>query len=246
VCTVLVFIGQDHPIVSVLLSIFFLILGVLCLYLVRKNHRVRPLLSEGWSPLFGAMAVSCATGIVLDEFVSRYDGFAMLAIMVGGLPGSVGSIFVSRLSTALHQAASVIASTSLPGSTSSRFKPNSGTTMPPNMRIIVFTLFLVTLPIEVIFLTLMRVLGWVTLPLAFLCFAVIFFCVAVIASLVISQHLTIFLWSKGLDPDSYALPLQSSLVDLAGQLLLVACYELATVMGLHVSSASSAVAALGS
>jgi hypothetical protein len=52
---------------------------------VRQNEHVRPLLSTGWSPLLGAVVVSSASGRVLDAFVSRYEGYAMLAVVFGGM-----------------------------------------------------------------------------------------------------------------------------------------------------------------
>lgn len=50
-----------------------------------------------------------------------------------------------------------------------------------------------------------------------------------------SQLITTLLWKRGLDPDMYALPCQSALTDLVGQLLLVACYELASLLGAQVA-----------
>jgi solute carrier family 41 len=55
-----------------------------CFIYTLRNERVRPLLKEGWSPLFIAMAISSGTGIVLDMFVSRYEGFALLAVVISG------------------------------------------------------------------------------------------------------------------------------------------------------------------
>jgi solute carrier family 41 len=55
-----------------------------CLLLTRRNTHVTPLLTQGWAPLLGAMIISSATGIVLDVFVSRYLGFALLAVVISG------------------------------------------------------------------------------------------------------------------------------------------------------------------
>jgi solute carrier family 41 len=52
--------------------------------LTRRNLHVRELLTHGWSPLLGAMIISSGTGIVLDLFVSRYKGFALLAVVISG------------------------------------------------------------------------------------------------------------------------------------------------------------------
>jgi solute carrier family 41 len=59
-------------------------LAIGCFMYALRNEHVRPLLREGWSPLFIAMAISSGTGIVLDMFVSRYEGFALLAVVISG------------------------------------------------------------------------------------------------------------------------------------------------------------------
>ena len=59
--------------------------------------------------------------------------------------------------------------------------------------------------------------------------------VKITISLLVAQILTKLLWRRGLDPDMYALPCQSALTDLVGQLLLVACYEVASLLGVKVA-----------
>lgn len=54
-------------------------------FVTRRNLHVRDLLKEGWVPLFAAMVISSGTGIVLDTFVARYEGFALLAVVISGL-----------------------------------------------------------------------------------------------------------------------------------------------------------------
>jgi hypothetical protein len=83
----------------------------------------------------------------------------------------VGSIFVSRLSTSLHAAA--LSLTPLPS-------PNSSTRYAePSPRVVMLTLLVVTLPVEIIFLAVLRALGWLHLPFIFVAFSVLFFCCAV-------------------------------------------------------------------
>lgn len=50
-------------------------------------------------------------------------------------------------------------------------------------------------------------------------------------SLVIARFLTRWLWSKNRDPDFYALPIHSAMMDLIGQLLLVLCFEIVSSLG---------------
>lgn len=40
----------------------------------------------------GAMIISSATGLVLDRSVNRYKGFALLAVSITGMAGSIGAI----------------------------------------------------------------------------------------------------------------------------------------------------------
>lgn len=42
------------------------------------------------------------TGVVLETYVNKYPGYALLAPVMTAITGSAGSIFVSRISTALH------------------------------------------------------------------------------------------------------------------------------------------------
>ncbi|KAG1865378.1 hypothetical protein F4604DRAFT_1881974 [Suillus subluteus] len=196
-------------------GILTILSATICVLLVRRNKSVKDLLYQGWIPLFGAMAISCASGIVLDMFVSRYKGFPLLAIAISGLPGSVGSIFVSRLSTALHTAS---ANTYLHKSE-------------PSPKLVMVTFILITVPIVILFLCLLRASGWLKFSLIFAILLVLFFCCAVFTSLVLARSLTDLLWSRGFDPDIYALPIHSALVDLVGQVLLVLCFEIVSYLG---------------
>nr|GAT56482.1 Mg transporter [Mycena chlorophos] len=176
------------PIPSVIL-ILLILFAVSCGLYTRRNRLVAPLLTQGWSPLLAAMIISSGTGIVLDLFVSRYSGFALLAIVISGLPGGVGSIFASRLSTSLHAAKLGADGDHAP-------KPKS-----PSDWVVMLTLLAVTIPVEILFLTLLTVFGWLDLPFVFAAFSVLFFCIAVAASLLLARWLVQFLWARNLDPD---------------------------------------------
>ncbi|KAJ3728229.1 solute carrier family 41 member 1 [Lentinula raphanica] len=204
-------------VVAVLVSFFF------CLAATYRNTYVKDLIKQGWVPLFGAMIISSTTGIVLDLFVSRYEGFALLAVVISGLPGSVGSIFISRLSTALHTVA-------LSAAPSGTLRPSRHSSE-PSSNLVMVILILITIPVEIIFLSVLHGLGWLHPPFLFIAFSVVFFCCAVTASLFIARLLTHFLWARNLDPDTYALPIHSALMDLIGQLLLVLCFEIVTLLG---------------
>jgi solute carrier family 41 len=161
--------------------------------ITRRNSYVGHLLFQGWSPLFAAMIISCGTGIVLDLFVSRYEGFAVLAIVISGryylfyseilshmvslgLPGNVGAILVSRLSTALH--AAEISQSALPSSSTDHVNGH-GSTAQPTTRLVMCCLLAVTIPIEIAFLITLRAIGWLHVPAIFLIYSLAFFCLTV-------------------------------------------------------------------
>ncbi|KAF5365558.1 hypothetical protein D9757_010905 [Collybiopsis confluens] len=212
-----------NTLLPTIVVIFVLISFGFCLAATYRNLYVRNLIKQGWVPLFGAMIISSSTGIVLDLFVSRYEGFALLAVVISGLPGSVGSIFISRLSTALH----TVALSAAPNGT---FRP-SKKSMEPSSNLVIISLIVITIPVEIIFLSVLHGLGWLHPPFLFIAISVLFFCCAVTASLFIARLLTNFLWSRNLDPDIYALPIHSAFMDLIGQLLLVLCFEIVTLLG---------------
>lgn len=68
------------PILMALLSLGT-VLAVTC---TLRNTFVRPLILMGWTPLLGSIIISCGSGIVLDRFVDRYEGFGLLSIIIGG------------------------------------------------------------------------------------------------------------------------------------------------------------------
>ena len=85
----------------------------------------------------------------------------------------MGSILISRISTSLHSAVSA-----LPSASRSTNKWDGGRTK-PSLGLVMGTLFVVTLPIEIGFLGVLRGVGWLEIPFLFIGFYVMFFCVTV-------------------------------------------------------------------
>ena len=174
-----------NTVLPLILLILIVLEGIACGYLVYHNRHVRDLVKQGWVPLFGAMLISSSTGIILDHFVKQYNGYAVLAIVIGGatrkvsintrltmytgLPGGIGAVFVSRLSTALHAAHDSL----------TLHPPENKNAHQPSTRLISLTLLLITLPIEITFLITLRAIGWLQVPAVFIFFSIFFFCTAV-------------------------------------------------------------------
>jgi solute carrier family 41 len=117
---------------------------------------------------------------------------------MAGLPGSVGSILVSRLSTSLH-AAALTSSLAISNPLSAHARTPSIHALeragPPKLRkepdtqLVMTTLLLVTIPIEVVFLGTIHALGWLHLPMLFVAFAVVFFFCAVFLFIFLSLEI---------------------------------------------------------
>ncbi|KAI5476232.1 magnesium transporter [Pseudohyphozyma bogoriensis] len=201
-------------------GVFLLLLGAIALNTVItfRNAYVQELLSVGWTPLILAMIISSGSGVILEAYVNDFEGFALFAPVLTAVTGNAGSIFVSRISTALH---------------ASRKE---------HYIFVSIALFVITIPTLMVFL----VFVWITnqAPVTFV-FAIGFLvCVGLqtIISLVVGYFLCIVLWKKDYDPDVYALPLLSSLLDLTGQLMLVGVFSVARLFSGTPSDAAGDVA----
>lgn len=144
-------------------------------------------------------------------------------------------------------AASAISRDALPSSSGpSRHEPSPRTVM--------LVLLLVAMPVGLVYFLILRLSGWLATAFAFSMIALFFLCIAVspclskpltradvlvlqiTISLIVAYYITNYLARHGYDPDMYALPIHSAILDLVGQLLLVSSFEVASALGLNVRS----------
>ncbi|WWD07605.1 hypothetical protein V865_005706 [Kwoniella europaea PYCC6329] len=191
---------------------------------VMRNEWVKNVAKGGWVPLIGAMLISSGTGMVLAKGVGKYRGFALLAISMTGLTGSIGAIHANRLSTSLHTLLHPKPHSETLSSSSSSINHHGLTPFQSAM-----TLYLIAFPCQAAFLGFVSWAGWIDINLGLAGWA----CYALTTgiSLVLAHWMTLFFWSKDLDPDSYTLPIHSALVDFLGQLLLMLAYEICIWQG---------------
>ncbi|MBW0515699.1 hypothetical protein O181_055414 [Austropuccinia psidii MF-1] len=198
-----VFIKYTHPLLTTLiLGILISSIG-LNLLVTAKNTYVQKYLAIGWLPLFIAMLISICSGLVLEKFITQIHGFATIAPVLTGICGNIGSISVSRISTALHS--------------QNRLEP---------IHQVGSILMLLSVAI------LSGFASWTSSTENNSKFNISFFLGFTLCaiwcslfSLVLANVLTNQLWNFGYDPDVYAIPLLSSIVDLVGQLSLVLTYS---------------------
>ncbi|WAR56497.1 hypothetical protein PtB15_7B346 [Puccinia triticina] len=221
-------------------------------YLTVRNGYVRGFLGVGWTPLFVAMAISTCSGLVLEKVVVSLPGFAAVAPVLTGICGNIGTISVSRISTALHaSAASRQQAAHNTGQDGFLKLPNhdyddldddegddweidgpeidilepppSSSTQEPACKVALVLLLLSTAILAGFALINMGRAGF---DLGF--FVGFMLCVlwTSAVSLLAAYHLTHLLWTRNLDPDIYAIPLLSSSIDLIGQASLVLTFLL--------------------
>ncbi|KAF9362778.1 hypothetical protein BGX34_005505 [Mortierella sp. NVP85] len=169
----------------VILLVALLSLIPVWVYYVRKNKFVSEVAKEGWGPVFSAMVIASTAGLTLEQYINRYPGMAMISPVLNGLTGNIGSIYASRISTSLHA------------------------NVKENFRATERTLFLVHIPIEILFITIIGVLnlGDVQWSVSVVVgYAVVALTLVVIA-LALAKWITMTFWRWGFDPDNYALPI---------------------------------------
>ncbi|KAH9810948.1 hypothetical protein DFH28DRAFT_1033125 [Melampsora americana] len=161
-----------------------------------RNRFVQDFLKNGWVPLFAAMFISTITGLLMERFVNAYDGYAMVVLLLTGLSGNIGTIFVSRISTALH-----------------------ARTSEPSLKVGA-VLMTIAVSVLLVSVTYAGKRGYVELTFDFFFGFTICTILSTLMSLTLAYQLSHKLWAWGYDPDVYAIPLLTSLIDLASQILL--------------------------
>ncbi|KAF9354395.1 hypothetical protein BGX34_011033 [Mortierella sp. NVP85] len=193
------FIRTPFPLICLII-----LLGMIPAWIVyiRRNKFVSEVAKEGWGPVFAAMVISSSAGLILERYINDYPGLALISPVLNGLTGNIGSIYASRISTALH------------------------VNVKENHRETEKILFLVHIPIQILFLAIIGPLklGHIQWSVGMVFgYALVALCL-VIASLIMARWMTHMFWKWGYDPDNYVLPILTSLIDVIGTALLVVAF----------------------
>lgn len=176
--------------------------------MIYRNEYVKDLLTIGWVPIFSAMLISSCAGMILERFIEKDAGMALLSPVFNGIGGNISCIYASRISTALHA-----------GTEESYTK-------------VEIVLFLLNIPCQIIFLSLARIMGIGHVETRFIFFGLYMMASIVFSAIMLkfSKWLTLQFWKKGYDPDNCALPLLTALGDLAGNTLLVVVFSIYSIL----------------
>ncbi|XP_034933862.1 solute carrier family 41 member 1-like [Chelonus insularis] len=198
-------------------------------YIAAKNPFTREVLDYGWSPVISAMLISSIGGLILDYTVLTYTGIAVFQLVINGVGGNLVAVQASRISTALHK------------------EQNSGTSKPPKICISPFHAFLapgghartarvllmMVIPGHLIFSYTISYLraGHTSFTAIFI---IIYLCAAllqVVLLLYIAQLMVVWMWTRGMDPDSSAIPYLTAAGDLLGTALLGIAFHILYAIG---------------
>ena len=189
---------NDRLVGATIMLIVFLVLLPAAFWYAWTNPFVQPVLVHGWAPLLLAMVIASGAGLLFEASVQGYLGVAVIAPIINGLGGSVAAIYSSRRSTALHAKAK------------DNYFAAAAT---------LFGLQAAVLLVVVYALGYLRILsiGWPMLV------AILVVGQAQVLILMPMAHLLVkYLWSQGMEPDDYALPIITALGDVVGTGLLTA------------------------
>lgn len=232
----------------------FLFIGLVLMCIVfalftLRNAYVHELLGYGWVPLFAAAGISSMAGVLLEHNALRFEGYALLAPIVAGIPGITAAVHTSRLSSALH-ARRFVARTRptngadyipLDGREDLPSAPPPATTFRQQCLESIrpqvhewstpITLLLNAVVLQWLFFVFLRVTGVLTFGWLFgLGLAIMSISLAMFA-LFFSHMLCLFLWYWDYDPDTSCMPFMTALVDVGAQLLLYTTYVVAQGLG---------------
>ncbi|EGD73390.1 solute carrier family 41 [Salpingoeca rosetta] len=197
---------------SGLVCAFFLLVILPLVYNeVRKRPTEHAILKDrlAWGSILAAMCISSVAGIILERFVTNFQGIAVLAPLINGVGGNLASVQAARISTSFHM----------------RTREN-------HVRAAV-VLFAYVVPVSLFFMVFVNAfqLGHTSITLFFVIGYSLAAMAQVLLLLVIVHKLVAFVWSKQVDPDQIAIPLVTALGDVLGTAALVLCFSVLFKLG---------------
>ncbi|KAI8084783.1 uncharacterized protein BX664DRAFT_337779 [Halteromyces radiatus] len=201
--------GQMDSLLSTFVFLVMLTSVPLFGLIVWKNKHAKDLLFVGWTPIVCAMVISSLAGVVLEQYVEKYKGVALLTPVLIGVAGNLGSIYASRISTSLHQDTY------------------------ENYASVEWVLFLMNFPVQCVFLLIIWGFDMGQLDYNFW-FFLTYILVSLICTFIclkIGKWMTLGFWKMGYDPDNYVIPYLTAMIDVFGTVLLVTTFSLLTSSG---------------
>ncbi|XP_033219934.1 solute carrier family 41 member 1-like isoform X2 [Belonocnema kinseyi] len=198
-------------------------------YIAAKNPFTKEVLDDGWTPVVLAMVISSIGGLILGYTISSYKGIAVYQLVINGVGGNLAAVQASRISTSLHK------------------KRRMGVQEFPKICISPLHVFFATgghartarvllmmvVPGHLIFSYTISYLqaGHTSLTPIFLTIYLIAAILQVVLLLYIAELMVVWMWSKGMDPDSSAIPYLTAAGDLIGTAFLGIAFHILNAIG---------------
>ncbi|KAG2179172.1 hypothetical protein INT43_002022, partial [Umbelopsis isabellina] len=199
---------MDSLLSTVLVIVMALLLpGVAAL--VWYNKSVKPLLFTGWTPIMSAMVISSLAGVVFERFVDSYKGLALLIPVLNGLTGNLGSIYASRISTALHA------------------------DRQEGYKQVEKILLIMNIPVAIILVVIIWAfdLGEFQVNIWFVFAYVLVSMACAWLAVKLAKSMTLACWHWGKDPDNTVLPFLTAIVDVISTAMLVITFAFFSLSG---------------
>ncbi|XP_011142779.1 solute carrier family 41 member 1 [Harpegnathos saltator] len=198
-------------------------------YIAARNPFTKEVLDTGWTPVISAMLISSLGGLILDYTISSYKGIAVFQLVINGVGGNLVAVQASRISTSLHKDC------------------QTGVKTIPNVCISPFhaffakgghartarVLLMMVIPGHLIFSYTISYIqaGHTSFTPIFITIYLIAAMLQVVLLLYIAQLMVVWMWTRGMDPDSSAIPYLTAAGDLIGTALLGIAFHILYAIG---------------
>jgi solute carrier family 41 len=189
-----------------------LALGFLWLMLVRRNGAVKGLVWSCWPPVIGAILICSLAGLAFERFVRYFEGLGLILTVANGISGNAASILAARFATSLQI---------------------EGTPDRRRNRAAQLSIILLCTPIHMLFLLFLHLahLGHTSVSLAYTIGHLLASNFQLLGILWVVPRLVQAIWRRGLDPDSYTMPLLAAITDFGGTTIFIAAFSILWLLG---------------
>ncbi|KAH9403051.1 hypothetical protein TYRP_015817 [Tyrophagus putrescentiae] len=232
------------PSVALGVILFFVVIFPALAYVTCKDEANKRVLfgAGAWCPILVAMMVSFLSGAFLRIGAKYFAFMALFQPLINGVGGNLAAITTSRLSTEMHvQSNARIATVNGHNKVNSRksvartftdtLKAFFKSSDKQNTLMLIFVL--IAIVIQLIYGVLLPVQNGHFGDISYVFY--LLYCLAaslqVLILLVLTRFLVNIFWYRGMDPDTCAIPLLTSLGDLLGTVFLLSVFYLLRAMG---------------
>ncbi|KAI4479739.1 hypothetical protein M0804_010789 [Polistes exclamans] len=198
-------------------------------YVAAKNPFTKEVLDHGWTPVISAMLISSLGGLILDYTISSYKGIAVFQLVINGVGGNLVAVQASRISTSLHKDFCMGSQTAptICISPFHAFFAKGGHARTARV------LLMMVIPGHLIFSYMISYLkaGHTSFTPIFIIFYLTVALLQVVLLLYIAQLMVVWMWTRGMDPDSSAIPYLTAAGDLIGTALLGIAFHILYAIG---------------